>query len=934
LRGRGATFAAHPLFSYTAGYAYCMCDQSIGGLMRASLLSLAVLACVAPGLAGSYAQTTSAAESDKREFDIAAQPLSQALREYAQQSGDQIVFYSDIGQGRESAPVQGRYTRQEALEKLLENTGLKSERVTPTTVAIGQEAAKRGARATAPITAQLAAVSPPSRGSRFSRTVKQVASETSLFGVEEVIVTGTAAPQRTKFESSNAISTFNTDDITQHSPASSADLISAVPGFWVESTSGTTQGNVFARGIIQDGGYRFVALLEDGIPIYPISELSFYNADQFVRVDRTIERVEALRGGTAPIFTAGAVGGTVNFVTRKPSDVARGLFSAGFSDYNMYRTDVSWTAPVGEEWGLGVGGYYRRSDGVRDPGYTADAGGQLRVNLVRTFETATLDVFAKYIDDRSLFVVPIPLTGGPSNPRGLGGADPGTYSLQSEDLARAGLPPSAAEVGLRDSDLRDGIHPQLGTLGAKLDWYFGETASLTNLARYTNGDVRFDAIFPGEEPIAGTTFAAANGVAPTYSVLSTGAGYAATQLVQNHGHWVVNKEFGSIQNDLRLNFSVASHALSAGLYLADYSMADRWSLGNVLLMDVSDRPRRLSLPGVTDAAGFTQYSLFNLLADYDATLYSLYGADEWELTDRLRVDIGVRYDDENIEGSISDGVIVDLDGNPTTPWDNETSLAGTDRRRVDASFDNLSWSIGFNYLLTPEHAVFGHYTDSARLPHFDNIRDGVPRKDPVTNVELGYKTSLDRLAVFATLFQTEFDNVTFQDIDVHGAPQVRTAGTRTRGIELEGELRPIDALNVRFSITWQDPEYRDFAGASIDNTGKTIRRIPRRMARVTPTYSFFEDRARVFLTYTHAGKRFANDENTRILPAYNKLDAGLMLDVGESWTLQLSADNLTDEVGLTEANPRTDVGAGANGLIYMARPLFGRSFLGSVTYRY
>jgi len=59
------------------------------------------------------------------------------------------------------------------------------------------------------------------------------------------------------------------------------------------ATGGTTQGNVFARGIIQDGGYRYVTLMEDGIPIYPVSELSFYNPDQFVRVDETIDHVEA-----------------------------------------------------------------------------------------------------------------------------------------------------------------------------------------------------------------------------------------------------------------------------------------------------------------------------------------------------------------------------------------------------------------------------------------------------------------------------------------------------------------------------------------------------------------------------------------------------------------------------------------------------------------
>jgi len=284
-------------------------------------------------------------------------------------------------------------------------------------------------------------------------------SEQSLFGVEEVIVTGTGVPERTKFDSSVAVSTFSARDIAQQAPVSSADLISAVPGFWVESTAGTTQGNVFARGIIQDGGYRFVSLMEDGIPIYPVSELSFYNPDQFVRLDATVERVEALRGGTSPIFTAGAVGGTINFVTRSPLAEPQALVKVGFSDYNLYRTDVTWNGLLNDEWGLAVGGYYRRSDGVRNPGYTADDGGQLRVKLGRSFEHGSVEVFAKYIDDRSLFVVPIPLTGNPADPHGLNGADPGTYALQSEDLARAGLPPSAAEVGLQDSDLRDGIHP-------------------------------------------------------------------------------------------------------------------------------------------------------------------------------------------------------------------------------------------------------------------------------------------------------------------------------------------------------------------------------------------------------------------------------------------------------------------------------------------
>lgn len=924
-------------------------------MLRATIASL--LAVASAGSA--FAQTQNAAvqndsdqnsaitEQTRQEFNIAAQPVSQALRAYAQQSGDQIVFYSDIGKGRESAPVEGSFTRQEALRRLLENTGLKYRRVNAKTIAISTDAPARPeaslqrtsvssplrlAQATDPAPAQVA--------QRQAESAEPQQPGDSLFGVEEVIVTGTAVAERTKFESSVAISTFNAEDIAQQAPASSADLISAVPGFWVESTAGTTQGNVFARGIIQDGGYRYVGLMEDGIPIYPVFELSFYNPDQFVRVDETIERVEALRGGTAPIFTAGAVGGTINFVTQSPTDVPRGAFKLGFSDYGMYRSDVAWSGPIGDDWGLAVGGYYRTSDGIRDPGYTADEGGQFRVKLGRSFDNGSVELFAKYIDDRSLFVVPVPLTGSPSDPRGINGADPGTYSLSSEDLARAGLPVTAAEVGLRGSNLEDGIHPQLATFGAKFNWEFNDTVSLTNLVRYTDGEVRFDAIFSGDPPITGAAFAATRGVAANYSVLSSSAAYAANQLVQEHGHWVVNKEYDAIQDDLRLNFKLDAHALSVGLYLADYSMADRWSLGNNILMDVSNRPRRLSLPGVTDPSGFTKYATFNLLTDYDAFAYSLYAADEWQVTDALRLDFGVRYDTQDIEGTIragsgevAPGVPTDLDGNPATTYDRGVSIIGANRSTVDEDFDNTGFSLGFNYELTSQHALFGHYTDSAKLPHFDDLRNGVRVKDNVTNVELGYKASIDRLVVFATLFQTEFDNVPFSDILVGGNTVVRRAETRTRGIELEGEFQPFDALGVRFSITQQDPKYQGFTGSAADLEGNVIRRIPKTMVRLTPTYSFLDGDARAYFTYTYAGKRFSNDENTRELPSYYKLDAGVMFDMGP-WTFQVTGDNLTDEIGLTEGNPRTDVGAGGIGNIYMVRPLFGRSFMGSATYRF
>ncbi len=855
------------------------------------------------------------------EVSIPAQPLGSALQVLARQVELQVVFFSGAAEGLEAPALAGRYSRGEALEAILAGTGLRYVFLNENSVGI-QPAPVPEER---PAAARAGESLPPS----FTATSEKPAE---AFGMDEIVVTGTASRVRTKFESSVAISTFDRADIARLAPSSTADLISSVPGFWVESTAGTTQGNVFARGIVQDGGYRYVGLVEDGLPVYPVFELSFYNPDQFIRISESTARVEVVRGGTAPMFTSGAVGGTINLINAAPPVVPTVRLKAGISDFGTRLVDGHWGAPLSDAWRLSAGGYLRQSDGIREPGYPADRGGQFRVNLLRELDGGEIDFYATYLDDRSLFVVPIPLRGDPSNPVAVDGSPAGEYSLHSSDIRAAGLPPSAAEVGLENGDLADGIHPTLLTVGAKLSRRWQAGVSLRSHTRYTDGDVTFDGLFTGEVPVSGTAFAAARAVPPDFSYLATGEAFDPAFLVQNHGHWAVAKRFRALQNDSRVTFSTDAHDLSIGVYAADYSMADRWSLGNLLLTDVSDRPERLFLPGVTDIAGFTRYSFLNLRADYDARAWALYAADEWSVNERLRLDFGLRYDVEDVHAAISNGVgEVDLDGNPATPWD-RAALAGPDRRVVDADFDHLGWSAGFNFGLDDGRALFGHFTRSAKLPHFDDIRNGIRTKDRVTNAELGYKVSLDELALFLTAYRTDFDNVPFTDILVDGSTVVRRAQTRTFGLELEGIYEPVETVAVQFSVTLQDPEYRGFTGTSVDNSGNAVRRIPQSMIRLVPSVAFAAGRGSAFVSLAHYGRRYANDENTIRLPAYLKLDAGVAYSFNDSWSAQLNVDNLSNEVGLTEGNPRTDVGAGGLGQLYNARALFGRSLVLAVRY--
>jgi hypothetical protein len=57
-------------------------------------------------------------------FQIPAQPLASALQAYGQKAGVQILYESNAAAGRTSVAVEGRFTREEALTRLLAGTQL------------------------------------------------------------------------------------------------------------------------------------------------------------------------------------------------------------------------------------------------------------------------------------------------------------------------------------------------------------------------------------------------------------------------------------------------------------------------------------------------------------------------------------------------------------------------------------------------------------------------------------------------------------------------------------------------------------------------------------------------------------------------------------------------------------------------------------------
>lgn len=82
-----------------------------------------------------------ATQTELIEFNIPVQPLSEALQSFARQSDMQILYSADLVQDLLSVSLVGSYTREQALQKMLIDSGLKFRFIDENTVTLLSESA-------------------------------------------------------------------------------------------------------------------------------------------------------------------------------------------------------------------------------------------------------------------------------------------------------------------------------------------------------------------------------------------------------------------------------------------------------------------------------------------------------------------------------------------------------------------------------------------------------------------------------------------------------------------------------------------------------------------------------------------------------------------------------------------------------------------------
>ncbi len=781
--------------------------------------------------------------------------------------------------------------------------------------------------------------------------------------LNQVIVTGSTSLKRTVRESSVAVTVADREDLDRKAPRSMASALELIPGVTVEDSGGEASNNFTVRGLA-GGGQNFIQISEDGLPV-------FYNAgfaDQLVKMEVSIDRLEAVRGGTSGILTTNGAGATVNFLTFKAKDEAEGMLRLTGSDYGTKRIDLRYGGPLGNGWYAGVGGFMRTSDGVRNPGFTADKGGLFRAYLGRKFSDGEFSVNVKVVDDHNTFLLPTPFQ-NPASPQAVPGFNGNYGTMISLDNA---IQQGHTSNGLRDNDATDGIHTKATAIGYAFDKQLMDGVTLRSKGRYTDFNNQFNAIFtydnaslvsaadrlnPAINSDVAAMLARFPGTTAALRGVASGTIYSGASLANVGGNGLVSDSVSSSQlhakqvavNDVSLTWSIPSNSLTVGLLTVHQDSQDS-SDGNLLFLgEVRNNPSRLDIVALNPAGqvagqlsdkgvlGYNPWGVGTSKEQLSST--NLYINDEFKFNDKLRLDAGVRFEKLKVNSWIPNGKTITVPGAlKADGTDADNIMVNNTQSVFDGTYNitskqhsDQSITAGGNYLINDYLAAYARYSRSYQA-------QGGDQPTNITFEELGARFKAKGFSAGITLFHTIFNNFNYsrrfdgdnEDTKVHG-------GIKVNGLEYDLHWRPLKYAQLTATGVFQKStvSYGAASGPSaakvdLSTLGGKPERSPEVNATITPSLLLPNNKGELYVSFHQVGKRYADSGNSIVLPAYHTVDIGGRYQITDSVSFNLSLQNATNAIGLTEGNPRSSFTELAGNYFY-ARSILGRNLQASLS---
>lgn len=322
--------------------------STVGASVKVTLVVLATALLAANPALPAFA-------SESHHFAISASDSATVIREFAAQSGVQILVAAKTVGGKRLNAVRGEHSMDEALTLMLEGTGLVHRYMGERAVALVADASTSAA---------------PVRAGEDQGAAREARSDTATIGtaaatesvqLEEIVVTGTnikgASP------AGSPVIVIDEKAIQRSGYSTTEQLIQSLPQNVRGSSEGATADGLLGTGALRglnstrgSGadlrglGSKSTLTLINGHRIAPSAGGTF--TDLSLIPITAIERIEVLADGASAIYGADAVGGVLNIILKKDFDGSESRARYGVTT-DSGREELRLSHTLGSSWGRG-----------------------------------------------------------------------------------------------------------------------------------------------------------------------------------------------------------------------------------------------------------------------------------------------------------------------------------------------------------------------------------------------------------------------------------------------------------------------------------------------------------------------------------------------------------------------------------------------------
>ncbi|MGF6209031.1 TonB-dependent siderophore receptor [Pseudomonas frederiksbergensis] len=303
-------------------------------IRNARSLALALAVSLAPGIAPAANEQPA---SQKRHYAIAAGSLVSVLNRFAEQAGIFLAGHNDLAGGKRSPGLEGDFTEQQALQRLLQGSGLQAQAQAGGGYIL--QAAPEGL-----LELDTTTIAALGLGAITEDTHSYTTGSTSS-------ATGLALTLRDTPQSVTVITRQQMDD---QGGTSIADVLRRAPGISVQNYD-SERWEFSSRGLpITNFQYDGVNTDYDGVYDYGTTSTDM----------ATFDRVEIIKGATGLMTGSGDPSASVNLIRKRPTKAFKASVSGSVGSWDSYRSEGDIAGPLtdsGNVRGRFVGVHQERS---------------------------------------------------------------------------------------------------------------------------------------------------------------------------------------------------------------------------------------------------------------------------------------------------------------------------------------------------------------------------------------------------------------------------------------------------------------------------------------------------------------------------------------------------------------------------------------------